>query len=120
MFPAMAMALTTGCATVPEQGMFRARGEGPDWSLSIGQSEIRFSSPENDQPMRFPLAAHARSQSLDVWTSSVAGKEIRIEAGFDPQAPCMHDPRGPNTVRVVMNGREYRGCGGVEILISGD
>ena len=125
LLPAL-VSLLAGCATVPGDEVYAARGNNPDWWLSISGGLVRLSigreGPHQAGPVetyRFPGAAPVRSGEKSLWTStSFTGRTIMVEAEFAPRSSCAHF--GPEAVRVVVNGRELRGCGGRQILVTGD
>jgi hypothetical protein len=101
---------------------YTAQGENPDWVLTIDANVIRLAvrPAEGRQagPRRiflFPRVAPARSGDRSVWTSSTSRRRIIIESEFAPRSSCSQ--HGPEAVRVIMDGREYRGCGGRPILV---
>jgi hypothetical protein len=89
--------------------------------LSISGGLIRLfvdGAASGRQTFRFPRTVPTRSGDKYVWTSSSAGRTILIETDFAPRSSCARF--GPEAVRVVMDGREFRGCGGREILVTAD
>jgi len=120
---AFGLALVAGaCPAIAARDPYVAQGEAPDWVLTIDANVIRLSLGAAQRrragPRRvylFRRVAPLRSGERSVWTSSGPRGRILIESEFAPRSSCSRF--GPETVRVVINGREYRGCGGRPILV---
>jgi len=116
--------LLAGCATLPRDDLYFGHDDNPYWHLSIDGRRITMSighpGREQSTPVEnfvFPRATAVRSGNRSVRTStSLAGDTILIDAEFALPSSCSRD--GPDAVRVVVNGREFRGCGGRQILVT--
>ena len=99
--------LLAGCATVPDETeSYRALGTEPFWSISIDNGRMTYQSPEGGFSVRAP-----RGEELGdgrIWET----RRITLQASNAECSDGMSDTVYPQTVRVVVDGRELRGCGG--------
>ena len=125
--PFLLSLLAAGCAAFGEltpNELFGAGGA--DWGVTLGGGQIRFTtgpargrhlSPEN-QVFIFPMVQGHRLGDSYVWESQGAGRRIAIET---QRLPCVSTDgfRLAETVRVRLDGREFRGCGSRQFLVRG-
>lgn len=89
---------------------YRARGNEPFWALEIRADSMIFTTPERVIGTALPpseiLAGGVR------YSAAAAGQPFVATVGDAPCADGMSGMPYPHTVSVMVQGTEYRGCGG--------
>lgn len=88
---------------------FRAKGEGPDWSLEITSGVIAFTSGPDRQRVKVPTAAPQRVEGALIYRMAEAGLTVRVSEALCRDAAGMPHPQ---SVTVEGDGRTFAGCGG--------
>jgi heat shock protein HslJ len=94
-----------------EEERFRARGNEPFWSLEITRSTLTFRTPEGS-PITLPSP---RPEIVGGSRRYAARGEGHDLAATVTDRVCADDMTGmpyPSAVTAVVDGKEYRGCGG--------
>lgn len=114
---ATSVALLAACATVPSspphQGTYRALGTEPFWSLEIGASEMRFTTPETQNT---PLVQPTPRPIIGIAGEIYQTPRINVNIVHARCSDGMSDRIYPDKVQVRVDGRAYEGCGGEPIM----
>lgn len=99
-------ACTTVPAAPPATETYRALGTEPFWSVAIESGQMRFETPEGG----FTVAAPAPRTSFNGhrWET----RRLTVDVTHAECNDGMSDRRFADTVMVIADGRELRGCGG--------
>jgi len=119
-----AVLLLAGCATGPtpyapvRNVRYQAMGAEPFWLLAIGDDRIVLRTGEGGEAV-WPRTLPRTEGETRIWQSGEGVQVITVEAR---PGPCETVAQGlfPDHVRVRLSGRELNGCGGRQVLISGD
>ena len=100
------------CATVPpavDPTAYHALGTEPGWSLTIDQRMMRFSGPSGVGPVAeaTPRVIHGIAGEI------YEGKRIRVNIVHGKCSDGMSDRVYPDSVQLGVDGKSYRGCGGI-------
>lgn len=105
------------CTTVPDaptaSDSYRALGTEPFWSVAIDGGQMRFETPEGG--FTVPTPAARPSFNGHRWVTP----RLTVDVTHGECSDGMSDRRFADTVLVVADGRELRGCGG-DILAPAD
>jgi heat shock protein HslJ len=103
----------------PAADIFRARGNEPGWSLTLGPDRFTFTADYGEKIVSGRSPAPVAEGEALVFSSAEHELEIRIEDRL-----CTDDATGmphPKTVAASLDGRTYAGCGGAPAdLLVGD
>jgi heat shock protein HslJ len=101
-----------GCATVPpaaDPAAYHALGTEPGWSLTIGARTMRFSGPYGVGPV-----SEATPRVIYGFAGEIyQGKRIRVNIVHGKCNDGMSDRVYTDSVQLGVDGKSYRGCGGV-------
>jgi uncharacterized membrane protein/membrane-bound inhibitor of C-type lysozyme len=90
---------------------FRAVGRDPGWTLEVDAGAgIRFVT-DGQAPQAFPSGGSGALEASAIQSTSGDGRTIRIERDMRECVDPLSGERFDITVRVAVNGRNYRGCG---------
>jgi uncharacterized membrane protein len=95
----------------------RLHGNEPFWSVDITPGAIVYRTPENMEGLRFPPApaqAEGRGRRYSVSSSPPESHTLEIQVEAARCNDGMSDSTYPFTARVVIDGRNLRGCGRLE------
>ena len=96
------------CATVPPAA-YHALGTEPGWSLTIDQRMMRFSGPYG-----VGAVSEATPHVIHGFAGEIyQGKRIRVNIVHGQCSDGMSDRVYPDSVQLGVDGKAYRGCGGV-------
>ena len=90
---------------------FRAHGNEPFWGLEISPTAITFLTPD-DPPLTLPSPAPALVTGRRRYTTRGGGHQLTATVADRVCTDGMSGMTYPSSVTVVVDGREYRGCGG--------
>ena len=100
------------CATVPpavDSAAYHALGTEPGWSLTIDQRMMGFSGSYGIGPVTEPTPRVIHGFAGE----SYQGKRIRVNIVHGQCRDGMSDRVYPDSVQLGVDGKAYRGCGGV-------
>ena len=109
----IAGAALAGCATVPpaqaDPAAYHALGTEPGWSLTIDQRMMRFSGPYGVGPVAEPTPRVIHGFAGEIYQ----GKRISVNIVHGQCSDGMSDRVYPDNVQLSVDGKAYRGCGGL-------
>ena len=101
------------CATVPpaaaDSVAYHALGTEPGWSLTIGARTMRFSGPYGVGAVSEPTPRVIHGFAGEIYQ----GKRIRVNIVHGTCNDGMSDRLYPDSVQLGVDGKSYRGCGGI-------
>jgi uncharacterized membrane protein len=89
---------------------YRALGTEPFWGLHIGPAELRFTTPDDPEGMRFASAEPVRSGDTLMWTSGAAGASLEARVWPGECSDNMSDKVWTHTSVVQLGATTYHGC----------
>jgi heat shock protein HslJ len=95
---------------------FRAHGNEPFWGLEISRTAITFRTPD-DPLLTLPSPAPALVTGRRRYTTRGDGHQLTATVADRVCTDGMSDMTYPSSVTVVVDGREYRGCGGDPVSV---
>lgn len=107
MFAAASLIALAALPAAAQPGSYTARGTEPFWSLTIGARTMTFTAPgRRTIRVATPRVVHAFAG--EIWHS----KRISVSTRHAECSDGMSDRVYPDTVTVIVDGRNYKGCGG--------
>ncbi|MDP9085490.1 MAG: hypothetical protein M3N02_01830 [Pseudomonadota bacterium] len=107
--PLVALAMTS-CATVsPEPAAYHALGTEPGWSLSISALVMRFSGPYGQNPVSEPTPRVIHGFAGEIYR----GQRINVNIVHGRCTDGMSDRVYPDSVQLGVDGKSFKGCGGL-------
>ena len=100
----------TGCLThpAPPPAPYRALGTEPFWNLLIDPINITFIQPDAQ-----PILQRTPNSIIGVAGEIYQTQRINVNIVHARCSDGMSDRSYPDTVQVTVDGREYKGCGGL-------
>lgn len=104
------VALTGGCLTAPPPppAPYHAVGTEPFWNLLIDPINITFTQPDAQ-----PILQRTPSSIIGVAGEIYQTQRINVNIVHARCSDGMSDRSYPDTVQVTVDGREFKGCGGL-------
>ena len=97
-------------STGREPAAYRAIGTEPFWGLSISGDELRFSTPDNPEGLRFPATTARRDADTLLWSGSADGTVLEARIWPGECSDNMSDSVHTHTAHVRIGGSTYEGC----------
>jgi uncharacterized membrane protein len=97
-------------AEPPAPVAYRALGTEPFWGLHIGPEELRFTTPDDPDGMRFTPAEPVRSGDTLRWTSAAAGASLDARIWPGECSDNMSDKVWTHASVVQIGATTYHGC----------
>lgn len=96
---------------------YRARGNEPFWSITLDAAELRWQTPDEASPVVWStLTRAARADGFDI-AATRNGATLALGATRGLCRDSMSGMPYPHHVRVLLDGREFHGCGGDAIAL---
>ncbi|MFL5522124.1 MAG: META domain-containing protein [Gemmatimonadales bacterium] len=95
---------------------FRAHGNEPFWGLEISRTAITFRTPD-DPLLTLPSPAPVLVSGRRRYIARGDGHQLTATVADRVCTDGMSDMTYPSSVTVVVDGREYRGCGGDPVSV---
>ena len=89
---------------------YRALGTEPFWGLQIDAEELRFTTPDDPEGMRFAPADPIRAGDTLRWTSAAAGATLEALIWPGECSDNMSDKVWTHTAVVQLGATTYSGC----------
>lgn len=105
--PLLALAACAPVTPSPQPAAYRALGTEPFWSVTLGGGRLRYDDPEGRV---IDAAAPAARPSFN--GERYVTPRLTLDITHSPCSDGMSDRTYPDTVLVIADGRELRGCGG--------
>jgi heat shock protein HslJ/membrane-bound inhibitor of C-type lysozyme len=91
---------------------FRAVGQEPGWLLEIAEGRwIHLAADYGERVIHVPAPAPIEAGGATVYDARTEAHALRVEIERTPCQDTMSGESFPATVRVTLDGQEYRGCG---------
>ena len=95
---------------------FHAHGNEPFWGLEISRTTITFRTPDRP-PLTLPSPAPAIVTGRRRYTTRGDGHQLTATVADRVCTDGMSGMTYPSSVTVLVDGREYRGCGGNPVTV---
>lgn len=102
-----------GCAEPPAAYRFRASGNEPFWSVTVGKDSVVFEQPEEPRRVATPLTSREEGASRRIFHAETAGASphaIRVILTPGRCADSMSGALYSYSAEVVFDGRSLSGC----------
>jgi uncharacterized membrane protein len=108
--PIFALAALAGCAPLPPPpaAPYHALGTEPFWNLLIDEHDITFVEPEQ-QPIKQPAPKVINGFAGPIYQTP----RINVNIVHTQCSDGMSDRTYPDKVQVIVDGKQYHGCGGL-------
>ncbi len=107
MFAAASLIALAALPAAAQPGTYTARGTEPFWSLTIGARTMTFTAPGR-RTVSVPTPRVIHGFAGEIWQS----KRLSVSTRHAECSDGMSDRTYPDTVTVIVDGRNYKGCGG--------
>jgi putative lipoprotein len=99
-----------GCAEAPARYRFRASGNEPFWSVTVGKDTVVFEQPDEPRRIAAPLTRRDEGASRRVFQAETAGHVIRVALSPARCSDSMSGALYSFSAEVVFDGRSLSGC----------